>query len=415
MVKTFNPKSIVDNSFGKTLLDAPLRTRRKNIPGKVGIFFEKLPKPLEPTKYVPLKPTPKPRQKRPVALPRSRAARVPDPRVQKLIREITPFYRPEAIDEFKRAYDKKKVQVIEKKKALKNNVKSFEIDSVFYRKDPSKLFSLTQNVVTLKLAELLEKNGPFKFSVTLQVNLKKGITENGQDLLTFREPYFNSSTFTIMNSDEIEEALERAAEEILNKIAIWISEGSGWVIENIISHFLNIVSYVPLRGTSYLPLPEELRNSRKGLINIKNTDNECFRWCHIRHLNPLKNHNERITARDKELVKTLDYSGVTFPVSIKDMKKIEKQNKINVNVFGYSDGNPYPIRISSEKYDDHLELLLIVEGGEDTITLSKEKKNSTRSTALRLRQRFQPIYVQFFQDENQKIFLYALSAMFLFC
>ena len=135
-----------------------------------------------------------------------------------------------------------------------------------------------------------------------------------------------------MNSDEIEEALERAADEILNKIAIWISEGSGWVIENIISHFLNIVSYVPLRGSSYLPLPEELRNSRKGLINIKNNDNECSRWCHIRHLNPLKNHNERITTRDKELVKTLDYGRVTFPVSIKDMKKIEKQNKININV-----------------------------------------------------------------------------------
>ena len=365
MVKTFNPKLIVENSFQKTLLDAPIRTKRKRIPRKVGIFFEKLPKPLEPAKYVPPKPVPPPRRKRPTPLPRAKKARVPDPRVQKLIKEIAPFYRPEAIDEFRRAYDKKKVQVIEKKKALKNNVKSFEIDSMFYRKDPSKLFVLTQNVVTLKLAELLEKNGPFKFSVTLQVNLTKGITENGQNLLTFREPYFNSSTFTIMNSDEIEEALERPAAEILNKIAIWISEGSGWVIENIISHFLNIVSYVPLRGTSYLPLPEELRNSRKRLVNIKNTDNECFRWCHIRHLNPLKNHNERITARDKELVKTLDYSGVTFPVSIEDMNRIEKQNKININVFGYSDGNPYPIRISSEKYSDHLEVLLITEEKEE--------------------------------------------------
>ena len=115
-----------------------------------------------------------------------------------------------------------------------------------------------------------------------------------------------------------------------------------------------------------------MRNSRKGLINIKNNDNECLRWCHIRHLNLLKNHNERITARDKELVKTLDYSGVTFPVSIKDMKKIEKQNKININVFGYSDGNPYPIRISSEKYDDHLELLLIAEEKEEKAQPDKQ-------------------------------------------
>ena len=72
-----------------------------------------------------------------------------------------------------------------------------------------------------------------------------------------------------------------------------------------------------------------------------------------------------MTLKDKELVKTLDYSGVTFPVTIKDIKKIERQNKININVFVYSNQNPYPIRISSEKYSDHLELLLIVEVGEE--------------------------------------------------
>ena len=265
--KTFNPKLILENSFQKTLLDTPLK-RRRRIKNKE-IYFEPLAKPLQPTPYVPPKPTPPPRKKRPIPLPRAERARVPDPRVQKLIEEIAPFYSPEAIEEFRAKFRiaKEKVQVIEKK-ALKNNVKLFEVITSFYRKDPRKLFSLTQNDVTLKLAQLLERKGPFKFSVTARVNLKKSITENGQDLLTFREPYFNSSTFTIMNSDEIEEALERAAEEILNKIAIWISEGSGWVIENIISHFINIVSYFPLRGTSYLPLPEELRNSQKGLINI---------------------------------------------------------------------------------------------------------------------------------------------------
>ena len=64
MVKTFNPKLILQNSFQKTLLDAPIRKRRKNIPGKVGIFFEKLPKPLEPAKYVPPKPVAPPRRKK---------------------------------------------------------------------------------------------------------------------------------------------------------------------------------------------------------------------------------------------------------------------------------------------------------------------------------------------------------------
>ena len=47
------------------------------------------------------------------------------------------------------------------------------------------------------------------------------------------------------------------------------------------------------------------------------------------------------------------------------MDKIEKQNKININVLRYSDGNPYPIRNSKEKYEDTLNVLLIVKEGED--------------------------------------------------
>jgi len=49
-----------------------------------------------------------------------------------------------------------------------------------------------------------------------------------------------------------------------------------------------------MKGKSYIKLPPELQNSSKGLINIKNNDNECFRWCHIRHINPREVHSERI-------------------------------------------------------------------------------------------------------------------------
>jgi len=99
-----------------------------------------------------------------------------------------------------------------------------------------------------------------------------------------------------------------------------------------------------------------------GLINLKNLDdNECFRWCHNRKLNPQKKDPQRIKLTDKESIKKLDYSGITFPVSYKDYHKIEKQNQINVNVFGYS-GFFYPIYLSKEKYDNYLEVLYIEEG-----------------------------------------------------
>jgi hypothetical protein len=47
-------------------------------------------------------------------------------------------------------------------------------------------------------------------------------------------------------------------------------------------------------------------------------------------------------------------------VRIKDVSKIEKQNSIRISVFGHSCGkNFFPIYVSSEKYEDHMELLLI--------------------------------------------------------
>ena len=50
-----------------------------------------------------------------------------------------------------------------------------------------------------------------------------------------------------------------------------------------------------------------------------------------------------------------------FPVSLKDYNKIEGQNNININVFGYENKQFYPIYVSKQKNEDILILLLITE------------------------------------------------------
>ena len=71
----------------------------------------------------------------------------------------------------------------------------------------------------------------------------------------------------------------------------------------------------PLLGSSYVKLPAKLRSPKKGLINIKNNDQKCcFLWCHIRHLNPIKVHSEKIKKEEKKLAKDLDYDEVKSPV-----------------------------------------------------------------------------------------------------
>lgn len=139
----------------------------------------------------------------------------------------------------------------------------------------------------------------------------------------------------------------------------FISDGSGWTVQSVDTHYLNVVKCQPIRGSLYIQLPAELRNSAKGLINMKNKDNECFRWCHVRHLNPQEKYPQRIKKSDKEYIDKLDYSGIEFPVTIKQINKIEKKNNIRINIFCYEEKLTYPIYISEETFEDHIELLLI--------------------------------------------------------
>ena len=61
---------------------------------------------------------------------------------------------------------------------------------------------------------------------------------------------------------------------------------------------MKISIYSPLLGSTYIELPDKLKNPMKGLINIKNSDNQCFLCCYVRHLNSLKIHPKRITKAD---------------------------------------------------------------------------------------------------------------------
>ena len=114
-----------------------------------------------------------------------------------------------------------------------------------------------------------------------------------------------------------------------------MKEWSGWIVELVESQYINISTYRPLSGSSYVKLPTELRSPKKGLVNIKNNDQKCFLWCHVRHINPVKIHPERITQNDKKLVNDLNYDGVGFLVPEKDFSKIETKNNICINVFFY--------------------------------------------------------------------------------
>ena len=145
--------------------------------------------------------------------------------------------------------------------------------------------------------------------------------------------------------------LEKYFENNLYMI-VWIYNGSGWIIELTESQYINVSTYRPLSGSSYMNLPVELKSPRKRLINIKNKDKKCFLWCHV---NLLNKHPKSIKRNDKKIAEDLHYDGIEFSVQEKGFSKIEIKNNICINVVGFENKLLFPTYISDQKFEDSID------------------------------------------------------------
>ena len=196
-------------------------------------------------------------------------------------------------------------KIKELNKALKGHEKSYGIEIQDYL-NPLDHFTKTKAFVESHLESLLKDMKGFKFIETLEVTFVKMITTDAINKTTvqiYKKAFFNSKAKTVTKASDIEHELSMSKQEILKTIEEWVSEGSGWTINHIDSHYINVTTYKPLHGSSYTELPTELRNPKKRLINIKNKDDKCFRWCHIRHLNHKLNTLRELRERTNDLLK----------------------------------------------------------------------------------------------------------------
>ena len=92
----------------------------------------------------------------------------------------------------------------------------------------------------------------------------------------------------------------------------------------------------------------------------------------MRFLNPQKTNPQRINRVDKQMINELNYDGIAFPVMQKQYNKIEMQNNIRINVFGYEKGQPFPIHISKEEFENQMNLLLIIKNERKHYVLIKD-------------------------------------------
>ena len=111
-------------------------------------------------------------------------------------------------------------------------------------------------------------------------------------------------------------------------------------------HQLNLT-----RGSSYLPLPEWLA-CKKAIVNPRNEDQECFKWAVIAasRWEEIDFHPERISKLAR-FEADFDWSGIGFPVSVKDIKKFELRNQISINLLAIEDKQIYICRKGGNNYE----------------------------------------------------------------
>ena len=216
------------------------------------------------------------------------------------------------------------VGISRREKAYKRYIETYNVEAVDRISLSDSLFLAKSSTVDLFKDLLQEKRG-FKYNLMTTITLK---LQNTYDIKTV---YFDSGPITVINQRF---NLNKAYEELKHRLDIWGERGSGLIVDKIEDIKINIANYEPLAGSGYIPLPPELNHPMKGLINIKNKDDECFKWCHIRLINPQNTNPEKSKKQDKKIASTLDYRGIKFPLKARDYEIVEERFNVKVSLFG---------------------------------------------------------------------------------
>ena len=201
---------------------------------------------------------------------------------------------------------------------------------------------------------------PFQVKFIFTCKFQKGATEEEKvDIYG----YFHTHVERIMEDTDLDELYERMIRECLEKIESLQKEGSGLQFASVESLDVNIDPLRPMGGNSYFPPPYKLA-VKKAIINVKNDDNECFKWAVASAIYRSEVHPERVNNKLINNAAMLDWKGIDFPTPLQQISRFEKQNPYSINVYGWTGTSVYPLRISKHDNKQCINLMLLEKKGD---------------------------------------------------
>ena len=255
------------------------------------------------------------------------------------------------------------LKIAETASALRGFTRQFRIEGI-PRHAPREFMQMARR----DILKLMRENRQTRVRMILNCEMtrKELFSESTQIL----NSYFNSETVENLEGTDESAVYDRSIQTIEERIQNFNQRGSNWRFQRVLSLDVHFTDFQPLRGSTFLPLPSKI-STKKAVINMKNGDDQCFKWSVTRALNPVDIHPERITKELKDQSERLDWSGLKFPVDLKQIIIFEKLNpQISINVFGF-EGDVYPLRLSKSESEQTINLLLISDGEKQHYCLIK--------------------------------------------
>ena len=157
-----------------------------------------------------------------------------------------------------------------------------------------------------------------------------------------------------------EEELFTMAQQMICVLICCASNESGWVLEKMINLQFKVVKFNPIRGSSYIALPSELKNNRI-LLNIRKIkDSKCFLYCYTAayymKVGPTLESNSWQLITSPALYNSTNVSAHQpqgkygeMAMAVDKTESFETFEQVNVNVFRYHKKQLLPPRVSKEK------------------------------------------------------------------
>ena len=214
---------------------------------------------------------------------------------------------------------------------------------------------------------------------------------------------FNSRMTNVYNLSNLDEIVNEMIAHMKGQIENPTLLNSKFIFDEVILTNVDFHQLSLTRGSSYIPLPDWLMKE-KAIINPRNEDQECFKWAVIAAMRwrYIDSHPERISNLTR-FEADFDWSGIEFPVSIKDIKKFELRNNISINLLAIEGKQTYICRKGCN-YESVINLMIITENDRKHYVAIKSLSMllSTKNTNHKGKEYFCMNCLQGFKEERSR-------------